>query len=453
MATAGPQQVQPQAGPLPPKRGEIGYREDVHGATQDLGEGRSNAESSSPLPARHPADTPLPPIPSHSTSAGPGPAAPTNPPASGGDVNPNATSNSTPHSVPKHCKRVPTVAGLRVSTLAVFIFEILVLAGTITGWAVLIQRMQSSQSTSTSSMNKQNSQGGQGGLAMGSALIFVYVAFAIMTLVQIIILERTVFRLRAERYAHMHPGEILPTSQRRAPAHTGMALVPWNRPSLPTYAAALAQSGVSTGDVEDNIIAVPPPPAYGDTRASTLLLAGARPERLRAQRLRESAGSVMSWTHIRRASRESEASRATGDRPKSYMSTDPEWEERMDAQRAVRLEETLAKLEEGDVTDATGGWRASRLRWDMPDAYVDSVPSHFREELEAGILEARGRYMCRRTRRAAELDDQREAPNAVHGEGNYQRLGSDFVPPKSAAFPPTCRPHAAHNTRLSDHVK
>ena len=35
------------------------------------------------------------------------------------------------------------------------------------------------------------------------------------------------------------------------------------------------------------------------------------------------------------------------ERPKSYMSVDSEWEARLDADRALVLEETLARLEEG----------------------------------------------------------------------------------------------------------
>ena len=37
------------------------------------------------------------------------------------------------------------------------------------------------------------------------------------------------------------------------------------------------------------------------------------------------------------------------DRPVSYRSEDPEWEERADAERAARLEETLARLEDAHV--------------------------------------------------------------------------------------------------------
>jgi len=57
-----------------------------------------------------------------------------------------------------------------------------------------------------------------------------------------------------------------------------MGFAPWNRPQLPTYAAALGFRG--TGDVEDEAIARPPPPAYGNTRDSTLLLLGSLPENI-----------------------------------------------------------------------------------------------------------------------------------------------------------------------------
>ena len=134
-----------------------------------------------------------------------------------------------------------------------------------------------------------------------------------------------------------------------------IAFAPWNRPPLPTYAAAIAQSGVGTGDVEDNIIAIPPPPAYGNTRGSTLLLQGFLSDALRAQRPR-SSGSMQSWVNVRR----SEGLRGgedEQDRPKSYVSTDSEWEARLDADRALVLEETLARLEEGN---ARSGSRAER---------------------------------------------------------------------------------------------
>ena len=127
-----------------------------------------------------------------------------------------------------------------------------------------------------------------------------------------------------------------------------MGFAPWNRPPLPTYAAALAANGLGTGDVEDNIIAVPPPPAYGNTRGSTLLLAGFMPENLRAQRSRErvrSVGTVRGSLASRMTRMTSLTSRSS--RPVSYRSHDSAWEERLDANRAMVLEETLAKLEVG----------------------------------------------------------------------------------------------------------
>jgi hypothetical protein len=111
-----------------------------------------------------------------------------------------------------------------------------------------------------------------------------------------------------------------------------MAVAPWTRPPLPTYAAALASSGVGTGDVEDVEIAQPPPPAYGQTRGSTLILAGFLRNSLRAQ-AHEYEGDRGSTTSER------------NDRPISFVSLDEDWEVRRDADRARRIEEALAALE------------------------------------------------------------------------------------------------------------
>ncbi|KIK69760.1 hypothetical protein GYMLUDRAFT_121995, partial [Collybiopsis luxurians FD-317 M1] len=117
-----------------------------------------------------------------------------------------------------------------------------------------------------------------------SSTIFVHVVFAVGFLSQCLFLERRIYVMRAQRYMFLHPGEILPTSRHGRAFDATVAFSPWNRPPLPTYAAALAQSGVGTGDVEDNLIAVNPPPAYGNTRGSTLLLSGFLDARLRAER-------------------------------------------------------------------------------------------------------------------------------------------------------------------------
>ena len=251
---------------------------------------------------------------------------------------------------------------MRLTSLSLFVLQLGALAGTLAGWVILVQRMQAAQAS-----GKQSEQNQVGGMSMGSALIFVHVAFAMLVLLQIVFLERCTFRLRAERYAYLHPGEVLPTHRTRGQTATpGFAFSPWNRPPLPTYAATLAQSGVGTGDVEDNIIAQAPPPAYGEHRSSQLLLRGETPDQLRAERLRDSAGSrrssAMSWLNIRRISVRSMggpgpriAPDPDDDRPKSYMSTDPEWEAALDADRALVLEETLAKLEEGDSVSVESG--------------------------------------------------------------------------------------------------
>ncbi|KAJ6513119.1 hypothetical protein C8R45DRAFT_962474 [Mycena sanguinolenta] len=188
-------------------------------------------------------------------------------------------------------------------------------------------------------------------LGNASTAIFVHVVFGVVTLIQLLFLERRIFRLRAERYSFVHPGEILPSARRRlinaGDGGTSLAFSPWNRPPLPTYAAALAQSGVGTGDVEDHLIAAPPPPAYGNTRGSTFLLSGFLSDRLRAQRPVSSASTVRA---SQRASTTTVAARARemaerGERPVSYRSVDEDWEEVQNAERARRLEETLDTLE------------------------------------------------------------------------------------------------------------
>jgi hypothetical protein len=84
--------------------------------------------------------------------------------------------------------------------------------------------------------------------------------------------------------------------------------------------------------VEDVEIAQPPPPAYGQTRGSTLILAGFLRNSLRAQ-AREYEQNRVSTMSVR------------NDRPISFVSQDEEWEVRRDADRACRIEEALSALE------------------------------------------------------------------------------------------------------------
>jgi hypothetical protein len=110
------------------------------------------------------------------------------------------------------------------------------------------------------------------------------------------------------------------------------------------------ESGAGTGDVEDNQIAVPPPPAYGNTRGSTLLLAGFVSSELQEQsrRARQARGERVSQATV--ASTESHKT-SNKSRPASYLTVDSEWDARCDMNRATYLAETLARLEseEGDL--------------------------------------------------------------------------------------------------------
>jgi hypothetical protein len=315
--------VKPQAGPPPRKRGELGYVDEEGRPEQ------SRNSSSSPdvvFPPRHPADRDT----EQDVVADRNAQSPTQATA---NPSPSSETASTIDSVSASkqkgrqffglfkCdhthKRPSKIAGIEVPTLMKFIFQVLIICGTVVGW-VFVSRLLISMSTD--------------GHTSGSSTIFAHVVFAVATLGQLLLLERRIFRIRAERYAYFHPGEVLPRFRNQHNRHSlppeAIALAPWNRPPLPTYAAVLAESGRATGDVEDNEIAQQPPPAYGNTRGSTFLLSGFLPENLRSQRplSMHSTASML-------------------ERPASYASRDDEWEVIQNADRARRVEESLARLE------------------------------------------------------------------------------------------------------------
>jgi hypothetical protein len=191
--------------------------------------------------------------------------------------------------------------------------------------------------TDTSSYNNNDNSdndNGPNGITAFSSLVIIHISFTIITLVQLLFLERSIFHARAERYLHKH-------GMPRAAASASMAIAPWNRPSLPTYAAALTESGVGTGDVEDNLIAIPPPPAYGNTRGSRLLLSGMLRESLIRQLNRSSQRSSTTSTLSPASPREMEEGQRS--RPLSYDAS----EEVNNAKRAMELEVALARLEHG----------------------------------------------------------------------------------------------------------
>lgn len=320
--TSQPQEERrPQAAPLPRKRGELGYQEGT--SEQD------HSRSSSPdvvLPPRHPADR----GPEQGSTAGVPAGTPplvtdagTGPSSSTSDV--SSTINSVSATKRKghlrglfKCRnenKPPSkIGGITSLTFWKFALHLLMLGGTIVIWVFTTKLILRSQ-------DKQ--------IPLPTTIL-VHVIFSIATLAQLLLLERRIFRMRAERHSHLHPGEVLPSFRngQTLPNDT-IAFAPWNRPPLPTYAAVLAESGIrGTGDVEDHVIAQAPPPAYGNTRGSTFLLSGFLSEEVRLQR----PASVHSTS-------------SGFDRPKSYQSQDDEWEVIRDADRAIRLEETLASLE------------------------------------------------------------------------------------------------------------
>lgn len=336
--------TRPQAGPLPQKRGEIGFQEGIH--VQD-----AINSSVVALPARHPADRDL--------EAGSSPSSSPDQPSSGSFSPPNASAEASsthknPHTSllswldPRPFLKQTKVAGILLGTLLRFILQVLILCGTITAWIIISMQVNKGDNTNPNgpaSKNPSSEVASNGSPGIGnSAIIFVHVTFAVATLAQLLFLERSLFVIRAQRYAFNHPGSPLPRHARSA-GSVGMGLAPWNRPPLPTYAATLAESGVGTGDVEDNIIAVPPPPAYGNTRGSTLLLSSF----VRRSLLAGGRDDSSSRNHVCE-SRPSSYASSHRDRPVSYRIQDGDWEQQCDAERALRLADTLERLENSRST-------------------------------------------------------------------------------------------------------
>jgi len=248
----------------------------------------------------------------------------------------NPANASDGSSIQKSRKRRPFIdsislfRGVETGTVARVVLIILTLAGTIAAWVLAATKLAGNLSSASSATDNGSSVS-----LSGAGTVFIHVAFGMAVLAELVFLERTVYNFRGQRWNYLHPGEILPRHRRRLGGSTSanVAFAPWNRAPIPTYAAAIAENGVGTGDVEDNAIAVPPPPAYGHTRGSQLLLSGFLRTSLRQQ-------------IAHNPYRDSQASQ-TSDRPLSYASHDSDWDARCDAVRAITLQETLTRLERG----------------------------------------------------------------------------------------------------------
>ena len=221
----------PEAPPLPRKVGEIGYAPPAQGEP-DMTEVDLNEPS---LPARHPADRDHHPSSSN----------PPNPSSSAG------TTTTNEESQPKK-DRLWSPGGIRIQSYLQLLFLLGLIAGTGGAWWYIVRHLQDS---APSNQDQGNTTTNSYGL---SSTIFIHAAFSVVTFFELVFLERNIFQMRAERYMFKHG--MSPQARRAAQRAATLGIAPWNRPPLPTYAAALAESGRGTGDVEDNLSTLSPYP-------------------------------------------------------------------------------------------------------------------------------------------------------------------------------------------------
>ena len=275
----GAESPRPQADPLPSKRGEIGYIQTMEPPTDIL-----HSLNLYDLPTSHSVDRNFSPT---------SPNAVITPTAQSEFVTyPSSDQLSSTASITKPNGMLdffkpqgpPALGGLRLYTLVIFAVQIILLGGTVTGWVFAAKRLALTADKTP----------------MGySPTIAVHIIFIVIILIQIVFLDRILSRLRDERYNYVHHGEMAPLHRSIPRSSVTSAFAPWNHPPLPTYATALSQSGVATGDVEDHIIARLPPPAYNNTRGSTLILSGISRNNLSRESGRGRPLSYVSWDEQR----------------------------------------------------------------------------------------------------------------------------------------------------------
>ena len=221
IASPEPAITRPQADPLPTKRGEIGYRESLNPPVSPNPESQSDVTAhQTSIPARHPADRDPRPA-----SDEPEPPSITNP---SGNQSPTESQPSARPLI-SFFKPKPTRFGVRVSTILLLVTQGSFVLITVALWIIL-----------TRLILPYSNAGRQ--LATS---VFIHTTFVVCTLIQVVLLERLIFRYRAERYAMLHHGEALPDLFNRGEqVSTRLALAPWNRPPLPTVSLALQLSAI-----------------------------------------------------------------------------------------------------------------------------------------------------------------------------------------------------------------
>ena len=302
-----------QADPLPSKRGEIGYieaAESLESPTDIL-----HTLNEHDLPTRHSVesvDRNHSPISPDAAATPPAQSEIVTYPSSDQLSSSASITTSKPNRMLDFFKPQgpPVFGGLRFYSLVIFALHLTLLGGSITAWVF---------ASKYSALPAEKDHQTLFGHPSTFRNISVHIIFTAIILAQLVLLARPLFRLRGERYNYIHHGEIVPCHRNILRSSITSASAPWNHPSLPTYTVVLSQGGVATGDVEDHIIARPPPPAYNDTRGSILVLSG--------------------------FSRNSLSRESGTDGPLSYVSRDEQRDQVQNAERVRRLEETMDRLE------------------------------------------------------------------------------------------------------------
>lgn len=146
-----------QAGPLPVKFAEIGYREPEADLERGLNAEEHESVESLQLPARHPDDrestTEIPLTPAVATA---------------GQVDESAS--TSPSTRKRRNKQYKILGGVKLLTFTLFATQVLALAGTIIGWVFSLKLFQNM--AQKSDMN--------GSMAQGS--VFIWVVFILLTL-------------------------------------------------------------------------------------------------------------------------------------------------------------------------------------------------------------------------------------------------------------------------------
>lgn len=159
------------------------------------------------------------------------------------------------------------LGGICNNTISRICYLVLIVGVLAAAWVLSVRAIEMSPDP-----NQNGEQEGPGSSL--SSTVFIHIVFAISTLALLITLYQTVLQVLAERRAFAHPHDVLPRyntyeadSDNYAPLRTRMR---------PLWLSGTLREGRTAPAVDADVPAMvgPPPPAYGRTRGSTLLLKG-----------------------------------------------------------------------------------------------------------------------------------------------------------------------------------